>query len=677
MEFNFLEKLSLTLVTDLAFYILIAYIGYFIGFSITAIFFFIMLSICFFSLIFYIIIREYRNGKWYFLKPKKDTTDRQEFFRTFSLLKYIKNSVHLNGVLIVIFLILTCIFNVVRFTYFYGTDPWLHIFIIKKITTMNYLPLEEYYGSVGLHIFGAVIHFFSGIDFILIPKYFVFYTFLVSSLIFYNLLMRIFKNRNLAFLGVFILNSASLGFTYMMFQFWPSSLVIIQCLLILFLLYTRLQKFINIKRPTTKLVFKDIIFYYILITIIFISAILTHALTSIILLISFLWIYLIYFLRDYKRGFDFLLLSGLLGIFFLFYYFGLSSEHFWFIKLTDFSIIFIILTFSGILGGGGALVWLLQKRIVFTKGGFKAAIEGKKPSYYKKIEDKKIISFSLSIIIFIIVIYSIGNFLLFNLPITTIFVGIQVAVFITLMIWGGILFHKKPKGKPFLLWGIFFFLFFIGVFLFDVLTVNSMLWVRIFYLTPPLLVIGFISYVYKLIRTNDINNFKKKIFLSFIIIFSSCSTYIHEFLTIQYASLTKREVRAVEWYSEHTSEKNVIVSKFGYNYIFMYYDYPYNKKDENLKGDDTHYFVKRDADLFPPDNHIDEDGNNRLQELKKERDADVIIAIDDHYYLAEDWQTYGELSEEEMEEYYELGYLNKIYSCKDENGETTTYYWVI
>ena len=36
--------------------------------------------------------------------------------------------------------------------------------------------MNAYFSTLRLHIFGAVIHFFSGLDLILIPKYFCFYT---------------------------------------------------------------------------------------------------------------------------------------------------------------------------------------------------------------------------------------------------------------------------------------------------------------------------------------------------------------------------------------------------------------------------------------------------------------------------------------------------------------------
>jgi len=215
LHFNFLEKLNLTIVINLSFYILTAYIGFFLGFPITALFFFLTLLIFYLSLVSYIIVQEYRNNKYRFIKAKKVNTINLE---KFSLLKYVKSVMSTNGFLLIIFLLLICVLNVVRFTYFFGTDPWLHIFIIKSIVRMRYLPLEEYYGSIGLPIFGAVIHFFSGVDIILIPKWFVFYTILVSALVFYNILMKIFNNQALAIFGVFIIEFAGLGFAYMMYQ---------------------------------------------------------------------------------------------------------------------------------------------------------------------------------------------------------------------------------------------------------------------------------------------------------------------------------------------------------------------------------------------------------------------------------------------------------------------------
>ena len=128
----------------------------------------------------------------------------------FSIIDNIKKLGSFNGILLTIFITLLCILNIVNTRYFAGTDPWLHISIVKYITEVNYVPMNEYYGALGLHIFGAVFHFFSGLDLILLPKFYLFYTIPISSLIIYNLLRRIFKNKNLAIFGVFLLFSSFL-----------------------------------------------------------------------------------------------------------------------------------------------------------------------------------------------------------------------------------------------------------------------------------------------------------------------------------------------------------------------------------------------------------------------------------------------------------------------------------
>jgi len=675
--FSSLEKLNLTIVINLSFYILTEYIGFFLGFPITALFFFLTLLIFYLSLVSYIIVQEYRNNSYRFIKAQKVNKINLE---KFSLLKYVKSVMSTNGFLLIIFLLLICILNVVRFTYFFGTDPWLHMFIIKSIVRMRYLPLEEYYGSIGLPIFGAVIHFFSGVDIILIPKWFVFYTILVSALVFYNILMKIFNNQALAIFGVFIIEFAGLGFAYMMYQFWPSHLVIIQSLTIFFLLYDRLQNFLKERRPTKEEVLSKIWFYYIIISVIFITSILTHALTSIIFLLSFMWIFFIYFIKDYRRGFDFILLSLLGGIYLTFYVYGLSSEHFFFLDNSDtFSFSFLLIfAFIGTGMIGIFIVWKLKNTLLFTKGRFKLVIMGKKYPYYKKIEDKIIIPFALSIVGALTLFFTIGNFLFFNLPITIIFAGIELMLFVAFGIWGILIFQKKPRGKLFFLWAIFFLFFFSAVFLFDVLSTNSKYWARVFFIMPPLLVIGFISYVYKLIRTNSITKRRTKYFLSFLIIFSLFTSYTHDFFTVQYVSLTRRQVGGAIWYSKHTENKNVIVTEFGFNYMFMYYDYPYSQGDTDLRGRHIHKFIDaRDDDLFQPEEHTDKVDGDELQEIKEEEETDVVLTPDDQYYKNDEWDTYGYLDEEDKEEYYEAEYLNRIYSAKSESGEENSYYWVV
>lgn len=676
-SFNFLEKLSLTIILNSVFYILIGYIGYWLDVALTGTYFFCAILLLFFPVIFYIIFSEFKHGSYSFFRSEISSKKNTINLTNFSKFTYFKKLVSVNALLLIIFLFLVCILNIVKVSYFVGTDPWLHVLNSRIITDMNYLPLEAYHGTMGLNIFGAVIHFFSGIDHLLIPRYFIFYTFFVSALIFYNILKRIFRNKNLAIFGVFILEFSSLGFSTMMLQYWPSGSALIKCLAVFFLLYVRLQDFIQPERPSKKLILKDIVLYYILISLIFISAVLTHVVTSMILLISFLWFYFAYFIKDYRRGIDFIFLCGLVGIFLILNIFGIGSGHYWFFIPLNLPIHLLIL---GVMAGGIVAIiflWIVEKSIIFEKGRYNLIITGKQSRYYKKIEDKIIKPLIFSITISFTILFLIANLFWFNFDEINIFYIAEILLISSFAIWGIVLYQKKPKGKPLFLWTIGLLILLAAGFIFNILFLSNMIWQRILYLIPPAIVIGFISYIYKLIKIGSIRAIKIKIIILFIICFSLFSTYFYESIAFEVFNLKKRDVSNIRWYSRYTSDRNIIISEFGWKHVFKYYDYPFDNRSEALLYNETDFFLKFDIDLFPPENHIDENGTNILQELKKEYNTDVYITFDGIYIINKGFELFGQLTDEQEAIYYSLDYLNKICSSMTENGEETPTYWVI
>jgi len=676
-SFNFLEKLSLTIIINSVFYIVTGYIGYWFGIPLTGTFFFCAIIILFFPIIFYIIYSEFKNGPYKFLRSEISSIQSNRNLINFSLFNYFKKLISVNALLLIVFIFLICISYIVKVSYFGGTDPWLHVLNSRIITDINYLPLEGYHGTMGLNIFGAVIYFFSGINHLLIPRYFVFYTFFVSALIFYNILMRIFRNKNLAIFGVFILEFSSLGFSTMMLQYWPSGSALIKCLAIFFLLYVRLQDFIQPERPSKNLILKDIFLFYILIILIFISAVLTHVVTSMVLLISFLWLYFVYFIKDYRRGVDFIFLCGLIGIGLILNLFGIGSGHYWFFIPFDFPIQLLIL--GAIMGGivGIFFLWRVQKSIIFTKGRYKLIITGKRSRYYKKIEDKIIIPLIFSITISFTLLFLIANLFWFNFHIVNIFYVAEILIISSFAIWGFVLYQKKPKGKPLFLWSIGLLVLLAAGFIFNILFLSNMIWQRILYLIPPAIVIGFVSYIYKLIKIGSIRAIKLKILILFLVSFSLFSTCFYDSIAYEVFNLKRRDVSNIRWYSRYTSNRNVIISEFGWSYIFKYYDYPFDNRSEALLYNETDFFLKYGIDLFPPENHFDENGTNILQEIKSQYGTDVYIIFDGIYIINKDFELFGQLTDEEEEIYYTLDYLNKICSSMTENGEETPTFWVI
>ncbi|MFX0142307.1 MAG: hypothetical protein ACFFDN_52190, partial [Candidatus Hodarchaeota archaeon] len=378
-------------------------------------------------IIIYVLNYERKTKKSSILTILKRFRREGSITKEISFKNYIKQNISLNEFILIIFIFLICILNLIRVSIFVGTDPWLHIFIIKKIAELNYIPSSDYLGAMGLQIFGAVIHFFSNIDFLIIPRYFIFYTFPLSVLIIYNLFMRIFKNKNLAILGVFILEFSSLGFSLMMYQFWPAGLAFLLCLFAFFLMYVRFQYFIKEERPSRKTILSEMFFYYFLIIGVFISSLLTHSLTTVIFFTSLFPVYFIYFLKDYKRGFDFLLLCVLFIIIFIFFVLDLSIGHLRVlrsIELIPWNYIFLGVILGGLITG--LLIWRIRKSLLFTRGRFNSAIIGKKSMKYKNVEDKIIIPLALTVIAFSTVIFFLVNTILFKLDITFIFMVFQL-----------------------------------------------------------------------------------------------------------------------------------------------------------------------------------------------------------------------------------------------------------
>lgn len=673
----FLEKLTITFVLNLSYYIIIGIVGFYLGFALTEWFFFIVLVISYFLIILYIAINDLKSGRFNIFKQKDSLDHKESFIENFSILKYLKKFRISNSVLLIVFMFLISILSIFGTSIFIGTDPWMHISIIKFITDINYLPLNDYFGTFGFHIFGSLIYFFSGANIILIPKFFIFYTLPIMSLIVYNLFMRIFRNKNLALLGIFVLSISSLGFLNIIFQFWPTSLALIQGITLFFLLYIRLQSFIQEKEPNKKQIFSGIFIFYFLFITIFISCLLVHSLIAMIFLVSFLWVYLIYFVKSYRRGNDIILLGICLCVFFIFYFLNISTGHFIvFSKIGGLPWYYILFGLTGIGILEGLVLLHYRKSMIFTKGRYSLIIMGKKHKNLKKIEDKFLLPLVFILVTIFICSFTIVNILFFKFDLITIFTGIEILIICSFGIWGLFVFQFKPRGKPLLLWGLGLGIILLVGFLFDFLTSSLTFFSRIFYLSSIMIAIGFVSYIHKLVKTHLIQKPKMQFFLIFLTFFSLFTTYFEVYYSIEFYSLKNRERSTIQWYSSFKSDQNVVIAEFGWDPIFMYYGYPFEENNASLPLSDVIYFLMVSNDYLNPRLHI-QNGTNILSELKKNSGMDVYLIVTDHYLLLSDLELFGRLTSEEIEMYYNLSYLNKICSSKTENGNEIPLYWVI
>ena len=120
----------------------------------------------------------------------------------------------------------------------------------------------------------------------------------------------------------------------------------------------------------------------------------------------------------------------------------------------------------------------------------------------------------------------------------------------------------------------------------------------------------------------------------------------------------------------------MIIAKFGWHAIFIYYDYPFEDRNKELTLESTNFFLMIENQFIHPNLHIS-NGSNILQNLKSRYNREVVLVLPKDYYSPLSWRFFDQLSEEELEVYYNLEYLNRIFSAKGEDGEEISYYWVI
>ena len=672
-NFNGLEKLTFSIISNLSFYILVGYFCYFLKLGIDSLTFLIFTSVAYFGILLICVMIKLKKKEiliWKFQEQFSGTIKKAE---RPSIVQIIKNKTSINVILLTLFTIVLCIFNLIRIEVFLGTDPWLHIFIIKYIDINNTLPLNFYFENLGLHIFGSLLHFFTNLRIILIPRVFVLYSYPIGALILYSIFKKIFRKRNLAILGVFILEFSFLGFSFVLYQFWPTALAVFQCLLIFYLLYSRQEKFLIRETPGKRKFKSGLIFTYVFIIMILFSSILTHSLITLIFIVSYCWVYLIYFIKERERGMDLSVIIIMLLVFSLFF-------------LTNFGVGHLsrILYFGGfsssklpifIFGGVILLtliIWIIVRSIDFETGKFKKTIMS---PFYRKIEKKAVVPLIIIGITISVVIFLIGNIIWFNYKVSSFLVVIQDLIFILFSIWGFVLFQKKPKGKFLFIWLICFLLLLGGSFFHFVIFGGFRFYGRIFLLLSVPIIIGFISYIYKLAMDGSFNKLSWKALLFIIVVFSILTSFIEEQSYYQSFSLNQREINNMQWFSDYNSQKQVIISEFSWEYVFIYYDYPYS--DGQKDPFSIHTFITIKEDYIQPGNHITEEGINILQQLKAAHNKSVYLVLTDYYISFSGFESFEGLTEQQIQMYFNLSYLNRICSTKAEGHIDEPIYWVI
>ncbi|TFF87528.1 MAG: hypothetical protein EU549_04555 [Promethearchaeota archaeon] len=317
------------------------------------------------------------------------------------------------------------------------------------------------------------------------------------------------------------------------------------------------------------------------------------------------------------------------------------------------------------------IIGIITKSIDFQSGKYKKIIYN---TWYNNLEKKFIIPVIFSVLILASIIFTIGNLLWFNYTISTFLVVIQDGIFVLFSVWGYILFQKKPKGK-------FIFIWFVNLFL--ILGASLLLYLifggfdffgRIFIFASVSIMIGFSSYFYKLIKTHKINKKVVKMSLVLLVIFTIFTSFIEERNYYRTYSIENYEVQNIIWMSEYTTDRNVIITEFLWEYLFYYYDFPYN--DSDLDPESIHNFITISERLLLPQNHI-QDNENIFHVLKSTYNTDIYLILTDYYISFSGLENFGSISQEQLEMYYNLTYFNRICSTRTINNIDEPIYLVV
>ena len=164
------------------------------------------------------------------------------------------------------------------------------------------------------------------------------------------------------------------------------------------------------------------------------------------------------------------------------------------------------------------------------------------------------------------------------------------------------------------------------------------------------------------------------IFLAFSII----ATLTDDMHSIEQLSLNRSDVSLVQWYSHYSVDNYTMIGENGWEHAFIYYNYPLGIYNPELSFASFHEFIYANNTLMHPDNHITSDGKNILKELKQHSESgNVYLILTDYYLIVKGNVFFGQLTTEELEQYYELNYLNRIFTSISETGEELPIYWVI
>ncbi|MHA1728290.1 MAG: hypothetical protein ACTSWY_06120 [Promethearchaeota archaeon] len=622
------------------------------------------LSLFTFFLSFTVIILEFLFGR-------REANKKREYITSFNdFLKSLKHQTEKNQLfpknflLFVIFLIVSGILVVVRFPILFGDDPWFHAAITKQtINCGNFNPVDRHYFSLfGFYSIGAFFQMISGVDVLLLARFFPIFTITLGGLLGYSLVKFFLDNDQIAIIGGVLFILTPLDSCLALGQYWPTAMVLI-CGFGNFLFS------LKIHNENQNQIFNYIFLYITGIILYFI-----HDFTAILLLSGSLFVYIAQSFRNNKKknlqiALHYCIIITISLLLRLICGMGLLPEKIG--EIFPFSPILWIF----LLPMAGVIIYLSQKIInkPYTNTNATQILQKLIPPNSKrsKIYKKKIL------IIILIVSISIGLSMFLIFPSFFKFAQIEVPqmalnvfflVIVAFCSISGVITIQRKNFKTDILyfWIGFFLISLVGFVIIDFLFIHHAWWFRIIINASGIITLGMSAYIFLFLKKKSLfkQNGKKIIILFFLSLFINFGFY----QSANYWYKTESDIDTALMLRPYIPKQDsVIITGFRWSYFLDYYT------DFKIEVNWTEGY------LLKTENHFNESGENALLKINESLN-NVYVLLDFQQkslgILGLENVIYGKINDSDIMEYYNLFYINKIMSMKT-NGNLFAYlYWV-
>jgi hypothetical protein len=568
-----------------------------------------------------------------------------------------------NYMLLLLFLVICGILVVVRFPGLFGDDPWYHAAVTAQmIEKQNFTLVDDYYESlIGLYSIGAFFQLLTGLDIWTIARIIPILTMCIGGMLGYSLVDFFLKNQQIAIIGGIIFTITPLDNALVLGQYWPTSFAIIlglgNFLISLNLINTNKNRLLNY-----------IFFYTTGISIFFF-----HDYSVILFFGGFMFVYIIQAFRRKEKIFGLIInygitafiaiILGILG--------GMVPIYYRFnVSMPIPPILWIFL-----LPGAGVVIYIAQKII-------------KKPGTMSNSLDQDLIPktgkrskvFQKEILIFVLITsIAIGIAMFFIIPILFKYAQVQILQMVINIIFiinvafysisGIITIQRKNFKTDIFFFFIVYFLLMLMVFLvIDTLFTHRYIWTRIAVTSSGIVSLGSCAYIYLQIKRNSLlkDRFKKVAIVISISLFLNFGL----FQSANYWIKSDSEINTAQAMTSYLPEENtIIISGFRWTYIMNFY----SNFDIDINWSEIQ--------LIKIENQINQDGENLLLMKTNNSFNNVYLLLDFAQQslgiLGIESRYFGKLTDSEIDQYYNLQYLNKVLNMKCNDGNLFSQLYIV